>query len=317
MTRGLDEIYADIVARPEFDDPRLEYALACQQSAPQYSAYISRSLRHHEFGYYNIQIPDELFDRYAAPLFAAGANGCGFHRGFIEDLYVDPSIFIDRGERLLELAPIITVHLRTRHAGSGGRAFPIREIASCPHLKRVRRLVLTTEHFDRDSLDILVESPNLDSLISIATPSLYGSPTKPHFSEDELKVLWRAIYSSAAFRRICNYGLYVRARSLFPYGENPLDGLGVPNPFADSFSYVEDSDQRYWNVSYIPMIEEGRELERIYGYIPSLHVENWDADVLEVMRGQRPAFAPGTAPVEAMYGVPAPERVKAIPGERE
>lgn len=105
--------------------------------------------------------------------------------------------------------------------------------------------------------------------------------------------MWPLLLESPVFRRMIDWDiLHVTRRK-----------LGDQTRKETLIEY--DGPDRY-RTTYSPMNEESRALEQKYGYIPCLHAGNWNATVLDVLRGLKPDFPAGAKPTEEMYVVPPP-----------
>jgi hypothetical protein len=119
-----------------------------------------------------------------------GVYGYAFRRGFVEEITVEASMFLEMGERLFESAPIRLVRLIQARAVLSRlfkspllrrlRALHLTDckianegailLADCPHLTELRTLRLGDNAMDDQAIEVLSDSPNLSSLTSLAMP---------------------------------------------------------------------------------------------------------------------------------------------------
>src|SRR5262245_59749396 len=146
--RESNALLQQVIARPDWDGPRLIYAdwlgerndprwefIRLQCTLAQLPAGDDRRPE--------LQVrADELLkvhqDRWAGPL-AGLVSGWRFHRGFIDTVYVDARRFLTNAERVFALAPVRFMHLL-----DVGRR--IAEVAASPALARLRGLTLFASH---------------------------------------------------------------------------------------------------------------------------------------------------------------------------
>lgn len=96
---------------------------------------------------------------WAAPL-AGLVNRSEFQRGFIDVVTMEAAAFLAHAEALFRLAPVTHVRML-----EGGQLLP--QLADCPHLARLRRLQLSGNYLNDDSLRALAASPHTRQLISL------------------------------------------------------------------------------------------------------------------------------------------------------
>ena len=105
--------------------------------------------------------------------------------------------------------------------------------------------------------------------------------------------MWPVLLENPVFRRMINWGIrHVTRRQL--------------GDLVSQESHLEYERPDTYTYHYHAMSNESRALEQTYGYIPALHAANWDATVLDVLRGLKPDFPAGAPPIEAMYALPPP-----------
>ena len=293
--RTSEDIQRDIVAHPERDDLRLEFAAAIETRDPEWARYI-RECFDPTWGRteYDRVVPS-IEARIEEPLKRLGAVSVPFSRGFPRTAQMPVETFLARGDEILSLAPILEVNLtlpdrddRTQHWNTQMPA-----LAACPALARVRELTLVSGWFDFECVNHLIGSPHIEKLLRLGLAVFmlkFDSPTVRDQQENEM---WPLLLESPVFRRMLSWGiLHLTRRQL---GDRTT---------TETLIQYESSDR--YRTTYHPMSEESRALEQKYGYIPCLHAGNWKATVLDVLRGLKPDFPAGAKPTEEMYDVPPP-----------
>jgi uncharacterized protein (TIGR02996 family) len=104
--------------------------------------------------FYELQRRHEL--DWKRPVLAIAA-ACEFDRGLVASVTVSAERFVLHGGALMDLAPI--VHVRLTEA-----RFRIDELASCPHLARVRALSLKNQGLTSKDVASLASSPHVANL---------------------------------------------------------------------------------------------------------------------------------------------------------
>lgn len=275
-----------VIDHPELDEPRLQFATSVEHLNPAWARYIRRAVERHQAHGYCSKAPEELHRELEAPFRALGVEGCELDRGFVATVYLPVDAFIANGEALTRLGPVLSVVLDEPGYGHWNEHLP--RVARARALARVRELVLGARWgFDYSSLLTLIESSNTDALLRLETPESFRL-AHPNLERDAQEAaMWPKLFESPTFRRMVNWGLGNTRRKVG-------DRVHVVSPESD-----------FWEVTtYEPMPAEDRELERRYGYIPALHATNWNASVLDVLRGKKPDFPSGAPQTEAMYAVP-------------
>lgn len=296
--RTESDIARDIVEHPERDDFRVEFADAVKSRDPQWAKFINRCLDRKSANWdinQFAQPKDDLESRLDAPFRGLGQISVRFHRGFPTTAYVPVDTFLEHGDELLSIAPILEVVLSLPELDDRGYRphwnTYLPSLVKCPALARVRELTLGTGWFDFASMKYLIASPYIENLLRLRPGDwMFDSPAVREQQEDDM---WRPLLESPVFRRMIDWGiLSVTRRHL---------GDRLSKVPYDAY----DGTTRY-EVSYEPMSAESRALEQEYGYIPCLHAANWDATVLDVLRGVKPDYPAGARPTEEMYAVPPP-----------
>lgn len=295
--RREEEITVDIVEHPERDDLRLEFAEAVSARDPLWAQLIRTDVAPYDRTWQRLNRDqgDAVEARLEEPFRRFGDVGVDFNRGFPSKAYMPLETFLARGNEILSLAPILEVVLTLPSLEYP--APPPRwntylpALAACPALARVRELQLATGTCDFASVNHLIGSPHITNLLRFM-------PGGWHFESDAVRdqqeeEMWPLLLDSPVFRRMISWGI-----------------LGVTRRHVGDRMFQEtynayDETPRY-KVRYEPMSEDSCALEQKYGYIPCLHAANWDATVLDVLRGIKPDYPAGATPTEAMYAVPPP-----------
>jgi hypothetical protein len=315
MTRTTDAILADILVHPELDALRLEFADACEAKDPDRATYIRREVAH-ELAWAHGNPHSRRGDGdVARRLFQPLARFCidilddwTASRGFIEEVTIDPYVFIEHGGALCDLAPIQHVtFMPTPLPHDVPVPFPgivlpsvIPELMRCPHLRRIRGFSFTEStagcwFLTHDDIDHILDSPHLDDLLVLTTPVARAALLH---DADYQRALWPRVFARPNFRRMLVTNFRFHAGW-------PGDGIRA---YDDDLDTVRE---------FTPVPPEGRDLERRFGYIPALHNHNritgnrpftYGELVLNHRRGILPRFPPGAPITEEMYGLPAPIR---------
>jgi hypothetical protein len=297
--RSQADIARDVVEQPERDDLRLEFADAVENRDPQWARFIRASLDRNsstweidEFLHPKV----DLETRLQAPFRRLGDVSVSFHRGFPTTAYLPLKTFLEHGDEIMSLAPILEVRLGLPELDERGflphwKAY-LPDLVKCTALARVRQLLLGGGSFDFTCVKNLLASPHAENLLSVRFPRwAFDSDSIRDQQEDEM---WSVLLEKHSFRRMLDWGMMGKTRRY--YGDRMTK---EPYPHYDETT-------RY-TVTYQPMDEESRALEQKYGYIPCLHARNWDATVLDALRGIKPDYPVGATPTEEMYAVP-PEK---------
>jgi hypothetical protein len=287
--RTPDEIEKDIISHPERDDLRREFANAIAARDPQWGQFIIACLNPNSGGAPFFQPDDDLESRLKAPFRRFGDVGVTFHRGFPTTAYVPIETFLEHGDEILSLAPIFEVIVKPPLDDDGYRPHwndYLPALVNCPALARVRELVLGTGWFDFASMKQVIMSPFIESLLRF-TPGDWRFDSLAAYEQQKAE-MWSLLLDSPVFRRMISWGLN-------------LGNLG-DRMTKEPYQHYDETIRYTWR--YEPMNQESRALEQKYGYIPCLHAGNWDASVLDVLRGIKPDYPVGAKPTEEMYAVP-------------
>jgi hypothetical protein len=289
------------------DEPRLEYAAACEAKDPSYAAYIRHEIERArpESGVW--RPGNEQVEKRIAHPFLEDCYDVQLYRGFVEEVTMDPNVFIERGDRLLDRAPIrkITFTPKPLPMGLEMPLIPQRvpslvpEIMACPHLARVYSIAFRDTNFqcwftDVPDIESILASPYLDRLLTF---KLASERFPAQLDDGYLPSVWARAFDRPEFRKMIAVGFF-----------------GYPGERSRSY---EDGWIRVTEAT--PMPEEGRALERKHGYLPTLHAANvWGNHesqrlfnnelVLEVLRGRLPKFPVGAPVTEEMYALPPAKR---------
>ena len=306
--RSTSEILADIRRQPERDDLRFEYADACQAKDPDYARYIRTELEYWRPGS-SIDTPRgsrRVATRIAHP-FEKYCYSVELNRGFVEEVTMDPYIFIDHGDKLLDLAPIRMITFTPKPSPPGLDRPPFRqvvpsavpEVMACPHIARVYGIDFDNSNFqtwylEDSDIEAMLTSKYLDRLLTFTLP---GGRTQDSWRDDYCAGVWERAFARPEFRKMLTVD--------FPHypGE-------ISREYDDDWERVTEP---------IAMGAQGRAFEQEHGYLPSLHEINvWGANpsgplwhdelVLGVLRGELPKFPVGAPVTEEMYALPPAKR---------
>jgi len=132
-------------------------------------------------------------------------NWAVFQRGFPSEIATSCDAFLDRGERIMSMAPIQMVHL----AGARDKA---NDLAHCRALRRVSFLDLSNNHLRDQGVRILMQSPHIGNLegLNLSSVGLGDVGARALASATDLVGL-RELY--LCDNRITHSGLRVLAES--------------------------------------------------------------------------------------------------------
>lgn len=302
--RNKNELFAAIMEKPENDELRLEFAAAVRSEDPEWADYIlgtsvavrsGRTEGHHSYS--SRPRPSQRLEKKLwAPFTEFGVQG-ELERGFPSTIRVHRDVFLERGDVILSLAPILMVRL---HAdGDSGRAtneswIPyLHALSRSPVLAKIHKLGIS----GKVSVDAFIDFTRSEFLERLVLCSL--SVDKQNSEEHEK--FWNARLESGVFRRMADWGAFEEERGSM----HAKRRISAPREYGDVERQEQGHDAAI--TFYDPMNEASRELERKYGYIPALHAGNWGASVLDVLQGRKPDFPAGAGTTEAMYSVPPPD----------
>ncbi len=191
----------DICQKPDDDAPRLTYADWIEkQGDPERAEFIrvQVALARNTFGMGHrpaAEIARLLArerallsrneDRWLRPLRdlnAVGSFGSEFNRGFVENVSIDATTFVEKGEDLWRVTPVRVLYL-----SEAGRI--ARRLSRCPYLARVRHLEFDDELTFR-ALRTILESPYLSGLQGLWLSELSMS------DEAVLALAWSSVMRS-------------------------------------------------------------------------------------------------------------------------
>jgi uncharacterized protein (TIGR02996 family) len=306
--RATKDVLSDICQHPERDDLRLEYADACEAKDPDYAQYIRAEIEWARPGRpAATQKGSKGVERRIAHPFEKYAYKTRLHRGFVEELTMDPYVFIERGGELFELAPIVSVTFTPRPVPPGipmpllpQRApSAVPDVMACPHLRGLRDVAFASTSFQdwylsEADLESVLASNYLDRLLTFALP---GGRAPGRWPEGYSADLWNRAFERPEFRKMID--------------------IDFPRYPGERTNEYEDGWERV--MEPVAMDEQGRALERKHGYLPALHVINrWGDDpmslpfnhevILKVLRGTLPKFPAGARASEEMYELPNAKR---------
>ncbi len=311
--RTTTDILDDIRSHPEVDAHRLEYADACAIKDPDLARYIRD-----EIAYWAVRLgppydrgSEAVAKRLAHP-FLQYCYGVELYRGFVEEITIDPYVFLDRGDRLLDLAPIRKVTFSPKPLPPGMDTSqvgtivpsPVPELMASPLLGRVYSIAFRDTHFQLWSYRDPRHRERARQPACRTTDHARSSPLSQAGSTSVrafLDSLWDRAFERPEFRKMIRLG--------FP--AYPGEGRQrFEQPWARGWEEVTE---------VTPMPEHGRALEQRHGYLPLLHAVNkWGEGrsitmsdqeiVLAVLRGTLPKFPVGAPVTEEMYALPPPKR---------
>jgi len=200
-----DEHIAAIVRDPENDALRSELSKWLHASDPDRASFVSLQLARakqdrHRLPGHTEPSPDErallarheaAWTRLVAPYLQRRPDGgpaCAFHRGLLAHITIDPEVFAQHGERLLDLAPIRHADFAPVRPGAlpallasetlarldtvgfidvGLDDDAVAAIAACPHLARCLYLDLSVNPLGPPAFAALAASPHLRQLLVV------------------------------------------------------------------------------------------------------------------------------------------------------
>ena len=307
--RTCPNILRDICSNPMLDALRLEYASACEAKDPDYAAYIRQEVAVADPESTEWRPGSERVEQRIAHPFLEDCYEVKLYRGFVEEVTMDPYVFIERGGQLLDRAPIRKVTFTPKPLPRGVEA-PLNrqrvpslvpEVMACPHLARVYSVAFDHSNFqcwftDVSDIESILECRYLDRMLSF---QLASARLPKDLDEGYLPGVWERAFERPEFRRMISIGFF-----------------GYPG---DRTRYYEDG----WTgvTEATPMSEQGRALEQKHGYLPSLHAADGWGDyeshtlsnaelVLDVLRGRLPKFPVGATVTDEMYALPPPKRTR-------
>ena len=297
------DLLAAICAQPQRDELRLAYAAACEAKEPAQANYIRHEVALAAGTIYGVAATDGITERLGRP-FMEHCQRVTFSRGFVDEITIDPFIFIEHGAKLLEAAPIQSVIFcpRPRPSGAGAISSVVRvpsaipELMSCALLERVGAIQFEDGYqliwtLGQNDIEILLCSNVLGGLVWLGLPGQRAA-----MEDAYLQSAWTRAFERAEFRKLLVLGLPA----------HPGEGV------------VCETSGRTRVIEAKAMTEFGRTLEARHGYLPSLHLLNaWSGNpassglafpadvVLAARRGELPRFAAGSSLTAQMNELPA------------
>ncbi len=306
--RTSKQILEEICAHPERDELRLEYATSCEIKDPDYARYIRT-----EVEWARPRSPldasrgsEHVGSRIAHP-FREYCYDVTLRRGFVEEIKIDPYIFIDRGSEILDRAPIQRVvftpkpvpnHLETPLLPTVVPS-AVPEVMACPHLARLYSIAFKNTSYQRwwasaIDVDSVLASKYLERLLEFSLPQIDGHSK---WTDQQAQDVWKRAFARPEFRKMI----------LIDFLRNPGEDVRI---YDDGLERVEEP---------VGMTEFGRDLERRHGYLPALHLHNsWGdseyrrmesgAMICSVLRGELPKFPTGAPASDDVYVLPTAKR---------
>ena len=253
-----DEVYEAVTAEPHNDSLREQLADECRVSDPDRARFIDiqnarARTRRTTRSTMPKSSPEE--ERLLAAHEAAWSRTLAkytthrqFYRGAVESIEIDPFMFLEYGEWLFKLAPICDVSFRMAERGA---RFPLTAVLASPLLAKLDSVSVPDLGLGDADIEQLAACPHLARCLVL------------DLSYNQLSLRsFEALAASSATRKL----LFI-AR----------DGQGANNyKPGERLRPVGDQVDRWgadvWDWSDVG--DEGRDLERRYGYIPWLHYKN-------------------------------------------
>ncbi len=275
----------NVIAHPDDDEPRLAYGAALRPQDPDLARFIElqveagRERRRKREGRFGI-FPSEdrkLLEKHGARwarTMAKYSSRQEFDRGFIFEIGIEPNLFLEYGDWLLKNAPIRLVYFGVSEVGP----FPYRELFASPLLERIDAIALINREVTDEDVEVIAASPHLGRLLCLDL-------TDNRLTERAFK----ALAAAPATRKLLAVGR-----------RQGSQGSYFPGPVYAATGEDDGYERPIWD--WTPMTEQGRALEREYGYIPWLHPQDNGCDWLDARyyldQGLLPVKPPG-APVDA------------------
>jgi uncharacterized protein (TIGR02996 family) len=163
-----------ILARPEDDHPRLQYAdwlVGCDNPLGEFirlQCGLAQAplLDRHVIGERREQQLLARYQRQWSSDLAASVEWCSFHRGFVEEVALTEESLIQHADELFRLAPILDVHLIT----CGDRLAFLPEL---PFLQHTIFLDLSAQPLGDEGVERLAETPMLGQVHGLNLGSCY------------------------------------------------------------------------------------------------------------------------------------------------
>jgi hypothetical protein len=261
------ELMGRVLANPEADEPRRDFAAFIEAEDPAWSRFITLQLerthlgRARRLGRLGTTAEEDHLEisnraRWEEPLSTyLGELGrhrlVEFCRGFPWKMTMNPYLFIEVGAYVLSrVAPLRGIDF---YADPDGDPFPMTALARCPALAKLDYLGFASCGLTDSDLETLANSAHLGRCSSMVLTSRPEIPTlRNTFSHRGIEAL-----AASSATRSC---LTIDLRRVLPVEE------GDPGEFSELDG---DAGVNTWDLG-----EFGKQLERAYGYIPWLHLVN-------------------------------------------
>ncbi|MBC7550799.1 MAG: hypothetical protein H7269_07880 [Cellulomonas sp.] len=271
--RDARSVLAEMIQDPASDELRLEYARVIAVKDPEWARFIEEGLQSLDHGG-AVEVQNRIARNFSC------CNGLRFFRGFVEEIAIDPYVFLTQGARLLASSPIRHVQFRPdREAVDSYRAVrlpsPIPELMTSPLLKRLRSISFESMgrrywRFDGSDLGLVLGCPYLEDLIWLRIDGMDDRMHGPTW--------WRTAYANRTCRALLHFEL-VNLNS---------------HPAEQEFEF-DRGDAKVITTS--PISPLGNALEAEHGYLPSLHrLESMHSPFIATLRherGEAPRFPVG------------------------
>jgi hypothetical protein len=165
MSESLDSVYAEIIAHPEQDAPRLRYAELVGGDLAKFvrdgitlrdmrrKGLYGRSLLPTKAGLAALAKNHPEWSRDVLPL----VDSVDFGRGFVERITLTARDFLDRAATIFAKAPVLHAQLTRAHGQCAA-------LAASPYLSHLRSLDLSLNRLDDTDAIALAGSPHLGQL---------------------------------------------------------------------------------------------------------------------------------------------------------
>jgi hypothetical protein len=274
------DLLREIVKRPENDHLRLEYSKLIAATDPALATFIDlqieRASQSRRSGSFKpVTVAEEALLEQHAKLWVSKISNfvrrADFHRGFIERIVVRPRDFLAHGNHLLAQAPV-------RHVAfvpTTDELFPLGEILSSPLISGMDSVAFSNLHLTDEQVKEIAGSRSMGGCLWLGLKANLVT-----------HVGFRALAASPNMRNL----LYIERGNGISPEYHPGQRLEQV--------YVEDSlaSPTY---EWAPLGEDGKALEREFGYLPWLHPQDNACDKFDarwfVEQGilpKRPAGSP-------------------------
>lgn len=271
--RDARSVLAEMIQDPASDELRLEYARVIAVKDPAWARFIEEGLQSFDHGG-AVDVQNRIARNFSC------CNGLRFFRGFVEEIAIDPYVFLAQGERLLANSPIR--HVKFRPDREAVDSFypiflpsPVPELVTSPLLKRLRSISFDDMlqrrwRFAASDLELILDCRHLDNLLWLEMTGIDDRLDGPKS--------WGRVYGTPRFRSLLHLELqYLTA-----------------GPAEQEFEF-DRGDAKVITTS--PISPLGNALEAEHGYLPSLHrLESMHSPFIATLRherGEAPRFPVG------------------------